>query len=129
MDWAAGWNPQIIYSTTNTVEEHMVLKTPSHHGHNESEYIWIVSKFLPAQALIEYTVHTSERVWWITIQCRADLPDKTTKAEITYTFSGLTEIGNAINEKALRSMFIQDLKDWEAAINYYLETGNKLGHH
>ncbi len=127
-EWAAGWEPQVLYPDTGTVEEHMVFKTPSH-GHHESEYIWTVSKYEPAQGLIEYMVHTPERLWWITIQCQVDIPYETTKAEITYTYTGLTEIGNAINERALRSMYAHDLKDWEKAINTYLETGKRLEHH
>jgi hypothetical protein len=35
----------------------------------------------------------------------------------------LSEAGNALIEKALNEMFIHDLKDWEKAINDYLETG------
>jgi len=128
-EWAAGWNPQILYSTTNLIDEHMVFKTLSPHGHDEPDYIWTVSKYMLAQALIEYMVYTPERVWWITIQCRADIPDQTTRAEITYTFTGLTDKGNAINEKALQSMYAQDLKDWEEAINYHIETGKRQEHH
>jgi hypothetical protein len=52
-----------------------------------------------------------------------------THAEITYTFAGLTERGNAINEKALQVMYAHDLKDWEKAINHYLLTGERLAHH
>lgn len=128
-EWAAGWDPQILYSTTGLVEEHMVFKTPSHHGHGEPDYIWTVSKYLPDQALIEYTVFTPERLWWITIRCWEDIPNQITKAEITYTYIGLTNKGNAINEKALQLMYARDLRDWEEAINYYLKTGKRLEHH
>jgi len=128
-EWAPGWDPQILYSTTDLVEEHMVFKTPSHHGHIEPDYTWIVSKYLPDQALIEYTVFTAERLWWITVQCYEDLPNQTTKAEITYTYTGLTDRGNAINEKALQLMYAHDLRDWEEAINHYLKTGERREHH
>jgi hypothetical protein len=37
-------------------------------------------------------------------------------------------LGNAINEKALQVMYTHDLKDWEDAINHYLETGEKQEH-
>jgi len=128
-EWAAGWDPQILYSTTDLVEEHMVFKTPSHHGHGEPDWIWTVSKYLPDQALIEYTIFTPERLWWITIQCCEDVPNQTTKADITYTYTGLTDGGNAINEKALQSMYAHDLRDWEEAINHYLKTGDRREHH
>ena len=128
-EWAPGWNPEILYSTTNLVEEHMVFKTPAHHGHGEPGFVWTVSKYLPDQALIEYMVFTPERLWWITIQCYEDTPNQTTEAEITYTYTGLTDMGNAINERALQMMYAHDLKDWEELINHYLETGERLEHY
>lgn len=128
-EWAAGWNPEILYSTTYIVEEHMVFKTPSHHGHSEPDYIWTVTKYLPDQALIEYAVFTPERLWWITIKCHEDTSHQTTKAEITYTYTGLTDTGNEINERALQLMYAHDLRDWEELINHYLKTGEKREHH
>jgi hypothetical protein len=130
-EWAAGWEPQFLAESTQAqdIEERMVFRTQSPHGHDEIDYIWTISKYLPDQAFIEYTVFTPERLWWITIQCRDDILNHTTNAEITYTFTGLTDKGNAINEKALQVMYAHDLKDWEMAINHYLMTGGRLLHH
>ena len=125
-EWAAGWEPQVLYATTD-LEEHMVFKTQSHHG-QEADYIWTVSKYYPDQVLIEYTVCAPERIWWIRIECSEGKAGETTEAKITYTYTGLTENGNATNEKALATMYRRDLKDWEAAINHYLETGKRLEH-
>lgn len=128
-EWAAGWEPQVLYSITGDVEEHMVFKTTSSHGHEEPDYTWTVSKYLPDQAFVEYTVFTLERIWWITIQCRQDVSLQTTQAEITYTYTGLTDRGNIVNDKALQTMYADDLRDWENAINHYLTTGKKLPVH
>jgi hypothetical protein len=123
--WAYGWDPQIIFSSTNRLEPKMVFKTQmtGHHEKGETHCIWIVSRLIPQQALIEYTVFTNERVWWITIQCQEHVSNQTTRAKITYTFTGLTEKGNAINEKHLARIYAHDLKDWEESINYFLKTG------
>jgi hypothetical protein len=129
-EWADKWDPKIVYSTTNLVEEHMVFTTKPHHkGHGGPDPIWTVSKYLPEQAFIEYIVFKPERVQWIAIQCHNDTSSQTTRAEITYTLTGLTEKGNAINEKFLQTMYAHDLKDWEEAINYHLKTGEKRKHH
>lgn len=126
-EWAAGWEPQVLYLTADLIEEHMVFKTQSHHGH-EPDSTWTVSKYNPDQAFVEYTVFAPERLWWITIQCRDAVAGGTTEAEITYTYTGLTEKGNAINQRALETMFRRDLKDWEESINHYLNTGERLEH-
>jgi hypothetical protein len=130
-EWAAGWEPQFLATPAQDedVMEHLVFKTHSHHEHDESDYIWTISKYSPDQALIEYTVFTPERLWWITIQCRENIPSQTTNAEITYTFVGLTDKGNAMNEKALQIMYAHNLKDWEIAMNHYITTGERLSHH
>ena len=125
-EWAAGWEPRVLYATTD-LEEYMVFKTRSHHG-QEPNFTWTVSKYLPDQAFIEYTVFTPERLWWVTINCCEGKDLETTEAKITYTYTGLTEHGNALNEKALATMYRRDLKDWQAAINHYLETGKRLEH-
>lgn len=69
-EWASRWDPQILYSDASLVEEHLVLKTPAHHGHGESDYAWTVLKYLPDQTFIEYTVFTPDRLRWIAV--RAD---------------------------------------------------------
>jgi len=126
MEWAHGWNPEIIYSETGDMEEHMVFKTRSYTG--EPDYTWIVSKYLPDDSLIEYTVFTLERIWYITIKSREKTAE-TTETEVTYTYTGLSKRGNKTNERALHLMYSNNLKDWEEAINHYLETGKRLTHH
>lgn len=128
-EWADGFDPHIVYSVTNLLEEHMVFQTATEYPEEESDKTWVVSKYAPEQAYIEYTVFTSIRVYWITIQCRENPGIRTTRAEVTYIFTGLTEAGNTLIEKALKAMFENDLKDWEKAINYYLETGQILRDH
>ncbi len=124
--WAEGWDPEILYPESLQIEEHMIFKTPPHF-HGEEPYLWAVSKYLPDNLFVEYTVSNSDRLWFITIQCTGN-KDGTTGARITYTFTGLTESGNENNEAALKHMYHADLKDWEDAINYYLKTGKTKLH-
>lgn len=51
--WATGWEPHLLSAPSDRVEEHMVFTTPSHPDHDEPDYTWILSKYLPEQALIE----------------------------------------------------------------------------
>ena len=127
-EWAAGWDPDIVFPPAVLVEERMVFKTRSPGGHREADSTWIVSKYLPEESTIEYTVFTTERVWWIEIRCREAEDSRTTHAEITYTYLGLNEAGNAANERALEHMYAHDLRDWEVAINHYLRTGGQFKH-
>jgi hypothetical protein len=121
MEWAAGWEPRVIYLDQKNVAEHMIFQTKSHYG---DDYLWAVTQYEPEHFKIEYTVQTEGRIWFIRVQCSPD--NKETKATVTYTYTGLTEKGNQQNKEALEKMFSHDLKDWEEAINYYLKTGKQL---
>lgn len=121
--WAAGWEPEIIYSTTNDVEEHMVFKTNSGHGESEP-YLWVINQYKPEEYLVEYMVSTSVRIWFITVYCEP--AEASTKVKVTYSYTGLTPEGNRLNEIAIEKMYARNLTDWEEAINHYLKTGKQL---
>ncbi|MCX6143191.1 MAG: hypothetical protein NTZ35_08225 [Ignavibacteriales bacterium] len=124
--WADGWNPSILFPKSEQIEEGMVFTTQGH-DHGESNYAWIVSRCKVENHLIEYIVSTANRYWVIDIECAASSKDHT-NATVRYTYTGLTELGNEINRHAIKKMFERDLKDWEEAMNHYLETGKVLKH-
>lgn len=123
-DWAYGWNPHVIYPKDTLVEKHMVFRTQGGlHGSPES-YTWVIVNYEPASAIIEYMVSASERLWFITVHCRA--AGSRTNATVTYSYTGLTEEGTNKNNQAIAEIFSSDLKDWEDALNHYLKTGTQL---
>ena len=124
-DWADGWDLQVIDSPGELVQERMVFTTQSHFGLEEPDDVWIVSTYSLGDTFIEYTVFAPNRLWWIEIACDPLAGNESTKAKITYTYLGLTERGNALNDQALERMFADDLRDWEEAVNHYLATGER----
>jgi hypothetical protein len=123
-EWAEGWEPEILYRSSESVlvEEHMIFQTNGRA--NEGKYTWVITQFQPEKHSIEYTVSTSERIWFIRVVCRPS--SSSTDVTVSYTYTGLSEEGNKKNGQALARMFADDLKDWEAAINHYLRTGKLL---
>ncbi|HEU5291850.1 MAG TPA: hypothetical protein VFU05_14470 [Cyclobacteriaceae bacterium] len=122
-DWAEGWNPEILYKSGNVlVEEHMIFQTNAPNG--KEKFTWVITQFQPEKYLIEYTVSTRERIWFIRVTCQGQ--KETTGVTVSYTYIGLTPEGHQKNEEALKQMFVHDLKDWQEAINYYLQTGKCL---
>jgi hypothetical protein len=120
--WAEGWDPDVIYSRAENIEEYMIFNTP---GHGEEEfYTWAVTRFDAENHHVEYTVSTRNRIWFIGVRCSGN--ERSTHATICYTYTGLTETGNALNRAALKKMYAHELKDWERAINYYLKNGQRL---
>jgi hypothetical protein len=121
-EWAAGWEPEIIFPSSSEVEKNMVFQTNGKYA-DEEKFTWVISTFNPRNFEIEYAVSTSERIWLIQVRCEPI--DIKTKSTVTYTYTGLSSLGNERNREALRNMFSENLKDWQDAINYYLETGKQ----
>jgi hypothetical protein len=128
MEWAEDWRPQLLHGDPSHVEEHMVFQTQSGHPQDPGQATWIVSKYEQQTALIEYTVFTEARIWWISVKCRPLEGNEATEATIEYTYLGLNERASKINEEAMEGIFRNDLADWQAAINHYLRTGTLLHH-
>src|SRR5690349_2327868 len=116
--WAKGWSPVLIYPSVERIEEGTTFKTAGH-GHGEKEYLWLVSRYDTSQHLIQYIVSSENRWWTIRVKC-IPMPSHKTKAEITYTFIGLNDLGNELNKHFIGAIYKEDLKDWETAINNYL---------
>lgn len=118
--WAPHWEPILIHPDQEIIEEGTTFKVDASNGHGpESEFLWIVSKYEPELFLIQYLVSTPNRFWTITVHCKTTETAQT-KATVTYSYIGLNEKGNELNQKNLVSMYEQGLQDWAAAINGYL---------
>jgi len=121
-EWAAGWDPEIMYSNHSEVEEHMIFKTPGKFP--GEQFIWAVTQYQPSDFKIEYTVTAKDRIWFITVICKSHY--ETTLVTVTYSYTGFTEQAHQLNRQAIENMFAHQLKDWEEAINFYLENGKRL---
>jgi hypothetical protein len=121
--WADGWNPTLIYPSTEIIEEGTTFKTEGN-GDSEKEFVWFVSKYESQHYLIQYVVSTQNRFWTITIKCKI-ITDNISAATVNYMYIGLNPLGNEINKHSLEKMYAEDLKDWQAAINYCL-TNDKI---
>jgi hypothetical protein len=124
-EWAEGWDPEIVFSKNNLVEEHMIFRTKA--STDENFYTWIITQFDPKNYRVEYTVSTKNRIWFIRVQCQPS--GDATEATVSYTYTGLNAEGNELNRNALAKIYINDLKDWQEAINYYIHNGKMLTTH
>jgi hypothetical protein len=119
-EWAPGWDPTIIYPSGVLAEVHMVFTARSHDA-DEGEATWTISNYDPKHRSIEYTVFAPGRLWTIAIRCGPGPAERTTRVEVTYTYTGVTDRGRRLNEAALERMFHRDLEDWEEQINRMLD--------
>lgn len=121
--WEPGWEPVLIYPGEEVIEEGTTFKVePREHGHGgEGASLWIVSKYEPENYLIQYLVSTENRFWTITVSSNSIESNTKTETTVTYSYTGLTKIGNKLNKKNLEKMYKNNLQDWANLINGYLE--------
>jgi len=125
--WIPTWKPMLIYPDKEIIEEGTTFKLDvSGHGHgSESEYLWIVTKFVPEDYLIQYLVSTENRFWTITVKSNSIENNTKTNTTVTYTYTGLNAKGNKLNKQSIKEMYKDNLQDWGDAINNYFQNKEK----
>lgn len=122
-DWIDGWDYKMIFSKSGLIEKDCVFST-LHHGNEET--IWYVTDYDKDKYRLEFIrVTPREEVVRINIYL-VDNENGTTTSNISYQYTGLNESKNAWIEDKLDIEFKNNMIEWEKAINYYLEKGEKL---
>jgi hypothetical protein len=124
-EWAEGWNPQILYPTSGEIQEGTVFVTE---GLDKAQTIWTILAYDPQAHSIKYLrLAPTSHLALVEIQCR---PYQTkTRATVQYTFTALSESGNAYLDKFTESYYRDWIENWGKAINYYLKHRKLLTHH
>jgi len=120
--WSPDWQPMPVFPASGKMEEGFIFKTPDHVP-DAPLRTWIVAKYDLSDHLVKYIVATANQITMITVHCSQSDLNKT-KAEITYTLTGLNEEGNEISQHLIIRIFKHNLQDWETAINQYLAASN-----
>lgn len=120
--WSADWHPTPVFPASGNMEEGFIFQSPDHVP-DSPPLTWVVAKYDPSSHQVRYIITSSIRVTIISVNC-SKLDGNSTKAEITYNLTGLSEEGNEISHHLITKMFKHNLKDWETALNNYLAKTN-----
>lgn len=123
--WAAGWQYKLVYPPSAKTEHNLIFTTHTH-SHKQDDAIWIISKYTPETSEIEYyRIEPEIKIGFIQIQC-SESPDNNTIAEISYTYTALSESGNEFVSNFTEDYYQNFINSWQNAINYYIKTGKIL---
>jgi hypothetical protein len=131
-DWAPGWEYRLIYSVSGVAELGCIFTTPNpptpgSRGQVAAEKTWIVTEYDPAAFRIGFVWISPGRV---ATEIRIQLtraPDTSTRANISYRYTGLSEEGNREVKGYDAEWYRNMMEEWETAINHFLRTGRKIG--
>ena len=110
--YAEGWEPHYLAPASGKTVEGMVFTT----GHGDEHTIWTLVRYQPQEGLVEYVRDTpGSRTGIVRVHCRAIDP-QSTRVEVTYTLTALSESGNAHLRKFDEARYRAYVESWPAEI-------------
>ena len=120
--WAVGWEPEMRWQAPGHGEGTLFVTRSASGG----ETVWVLARFDVARLRVAY-VHVSPGSLVVEIMLAlAPLSESKTRAEVRYTYTALSEEGNARLAQMSEARFAEFMRDWERELNHFLQTGRKL---
>lgn len=122
LEWCENWNPKVVYSKCGLVEKDCVFIT----SHENQDIVWIITDYDIKSGHVEMFYHVpGVLVTKLEIQL-TPINNVKTKAELTYSKTSLSKIGDSVLEDFTRKEYDTMMDSWEKAMNHYLKTGEML---
>lgn len=111
--WAPGWDPRYVHPWGGQPGRGMVFCT----GAGDEETIWLVSRYEPADGLVEYVRLTPRsRIATVLVHCTS-VGAASTQVTVTYAYTGLGPSGNAYVRDMTAERFAAFIDGWAEAIS------------
>lgn len=126
LEWVSGWQPDWVISNSGVAEEGCIFRTPASPEEHTGAATWIITDHDPdsfrlrmIKLVPDHTVTT------LRVSLQADGPDRT-RATISYEYTALGAEGARFIADRTPDWYRGFMEGWEAAMNHYLKTGERL---
>jgi hypothetical protein len=119
-DWIDGWDPLVVITESGVAEPGCVFITRA----PPADAIWIVTRHEPAAAVEMFKISPGVTACRLTIELEATAAG--CNAHVTYEHTSLGSDGDSFVRGFTEAHYEQFMRDWEARLNHYLATGEKL---
>lgn len=124
-EWANGWNPHLVISTSGYVEPGCVFIVPD----QPQDSTWVVTQWKPLEFSVEFVkAIPGFTVGKIEIQLRQGANDQTL-ANVSYSFTALSQQGAEFVKQFSAERYEAFMEEWESELNHFLQTGTKQENH
>lgn len=121
MEWADGWLPELVISSSGVAERDCVFITPDPRG---TEF-WYITRHEPENLFVEMLkILPGVTACRLMIQLSPDGPG--CAADITYSHTSLGPAGDEFVAKFTAEHYVKFMQAWEKALNHFLTTGHLL---
>lgn len=123
VDWTPGWDPIVVLSDSGVAEQDCVFLTQG----LPHAAIWTITDYDAVAYRLGFLKVTPEHsVCKIEIALSA-IGTHGSHAEIAYMYTSLGPAGDAFLADFTPEWYGRFMREWEGALNHYLQTGQKLG--
>jgi hypothetical protein len=120
-EWADGWMPELVISSSGIAENDCVFLTTDTHG----TAIWLIIDYEPETWFIEMLkILPGLTACRLSIQVSEN--GSGSFADITYSHTSLGAAGDDFVGKFTADFYRDFMQGWEKAFNYFLKTGQPL---
>lgn len=109
--WIREWDPKYLHPATGETQQGMVFTT----GAGDDLTFWALVDYDPQRHRVRYArVTPASRFGFVEVACTAQ--GAGTRVEVTYTFTALTNAGNAFLEQFGEEAFRKMIEGWKALL-------------
>jgi len=114
--WIKEWDPKFIHPASGKTLEGMVFTT----GTGDESTYWSLVAYDPRRRHARYArVTPASRFGFVQVNCSPH-GDRGTRVEVSYTFTALTEAGNAFLDNFSEDSFRAMIEGWKRLIEAWL---------
>lgn len=115
--WVPGWKPVYLHPSSGEMTLGMVFTT----GSGEDATCWSVVAYDPARHISRYArVTPASRFGFVDVACTASGSTRT-RVEVAYTYTALTEAGNAFIDALTEDSYRGMIEEWGPLMTAYLD--------
>jgi len=120
-EWAEGWLPELVISSSGVAERDCVFITPDKPG----KAIWYVTRHEPTRWFVEI-LKISPGVTACRLEIQLSENGDGCFADITYSHTSMSAAGDEFVATFTADNYQRFMQEWEKAINHFLKTGRRL---
>jgi hypothetical protein len=111
--WVPGWDPELLHPPGVSWASGLIFRTQEERG----EAVWVVTKLDRERHDVEYVrVEAGRYVAQVRVRCRAQ-DAAHTEVSVTYTFVGLSDIGNRDIAAMSQAAYDEKMARWQKWIS------------
>ena len=121
MEWANGWAPELVISSSGVAERDGIFLTPDKQG----TAIWYITRHEPERWFVEML-----KILPGVTACRLEIQlsenGDESFADITYSHTSIGSAGDEFVAKFTADYYQKFMQAWEKELNHFLRTGSRL---